>query len=76
MLTVTRKYRREVQRERRPLVLEVEMVGGSVLVGVREKGRRRGYMIEVARLYVTLAERAAADRRARRLGRKRTRVGG
>ena len=76
MLTVggekkRRKFRREVPRERRSLVLEVESVGGEAIVRVREKGRRKGHDITVPRLFVILAERAASARKAKRAGRHR-----
>lgn len=59
MTTLTRTVRRRIPAPRRDLVVELAMVGGEAVIGVREKGRRTGYAITVSGLHVVLAKRAA-----------------
>jgi len=82
MTPLSRKLRRTVAHPRGSktlvLVVTMEPLGAEgALIEVREKGRRSGFQITVAALYQMLAQReadrAVAERRAKRAMRRRGR---
>ena len=72
MTPLSRPVRRSVPSPRRPLVVSLTLESGEAVLSVREKGRRQGYAITVAGLFLVLAKRAAdlavAQRKAKRRG--------
>ena len=77
MTVLSRKVRRVVRPEngRRDLVVILHP-GADPLVEVREKGRRSGYAVTVARLFTMLAIRAADVARAEKLAKRRAKARG
>ena len=73
MTDLTRILKRRVPGERRGFVVILHP-GAVPLVEVREAGRRKGYAVPVANLYVILAlrevERARHEKRAARKARR------
>ena len=73
MTPLSKPVRRAVQAYRRGLIVTLEMVGPDPVIGVREKGRRKGYTVTVEGLFLILAKRAAdievANRKAKRKSR-------
>lgn len=76
MIRLERPVRRVVPAARRDLVVTLRLEGGTPLVGVREKGRRRGFEVTPGALMVILAQREADAARARKLAQRRARRAG
>jgi len=69
---LTRRVRRSVSTRFRPLVVMLHP-GAEPTIELREKGRRSGFTITLASLFVVLAERAAAQAIAERKARRKAR---
>jgi len=73
MTRLQKKVRRVVAmpRQRRELVVTLELREGEAFVAVRELGRRSGFEVTVGSLYTLLAMREAENKRIARQGRRR-----
>lgn len=75
MTPLARRVRRKVDAPRRPLVVTLTPDPLGAFLELREAGRRAGFSITLAGLYVLLAKRAAdnaiAERQARRRAAKK-----